>query len=273
MIEEAAKLENCHTQYTVAQCTGCGTTHKFPNRCDLFFCAECQPRLAADRKRAVEWWVREIDQPKHVTLTVKNLPDMTRGHVDEFRRWFGRLRRRAFARSWSGGFYCLEVTNEGKGWHLHLHALINARYIDSFQLSENWRSVTNGLGYIVHVRDARGENYLKEVTKYAVKGSQLAAWTGEAIATFVRAFDGVRTFNVFGSLFGKRTEFAEWFRAVRNLKPLCKCGCSSFHFLSELTWLEMDLKPSPQVEPIPPPQKFEHPEFGCIVAKPLFGPR
>jgi hypothetical protein len=271
--EPAATLERCHTVFTVAQCSGCQAVQKFPNRCDLFFCPECQPRLAADRKKAVGWWTQRIEQPKHMVLTVKNVPDLTKAHVLEFKKWFSNLRRTAFARNWLGGFYSLEVTNEGKGWHLHLHALINARYIDKFLLSEKWSKVTNGMGRIVEVRDARQKNYLAEVTKYAVKGVQLAAWTGQEIATFIDAFTGVRTFGVFGDLYGMRTRFAEWFKMVRDQKPLCKCGCSQMHYFTEAQFLEKDFVAVGNAETIPPPKAPDLNLQFSFAEPPQFGPR
>lgn len=252
-LEDAAKLENCHTHYTVALCSGCNRVNKFPNRCDLFFCAECQPRLSQDRKKAVEWWTREIRQPKHVVLTVKNVDDLSKQHVQELRSWFTKLRRTKFAANWRGGFYSIEVTNEGNGWHLHLHILVDAPWVDSFKLSEHWSKATNGMGRIVKVRDARGKDYLAEVTKYVVKGVQLAAWPKEKIVTFIQAFKGVRTFGVFGSLYGARTKFAEWWKQIRGAKPQCECGCSMARYFSEAEWLERDLRPTPEAKPIPPP--------------------
>jgi len=253
-IEEANTLENCHTKYTFAICRGCATVSKFPNRCDNFFCAECQPRLSQDRKKAVEWWTREVQQPKHVVLTVQNVPFLTVFHVREFRKWFTRLRRSKFASNWLGGFYTIEVTNEGRGWHLHLHALVDAKWIDSFGLSVAWSKATNGLGKIVKVKDARGKDYLAEVTKYLVKGVQLAAWPKEDIVTFIDAFKGVRTFGVFGDLYGKRTEFAAWWKQVRKSKPICSCGCSDMHYLTELEYIEMDLRPNVEAKALPPPR-------------------
>jgi hypothetical protein len=253
--EDAQVLENCHTQYTYAQCKGCSRVNRFPNRCDRFYCPECQPRLAADRKKAVEWWATEVRQPKHVVLTVQNVNDLNKGHVKQLRRWWTNLRRSKLAANWHGGFYSIEVTNEGKGWHLHIHALIDARWIDSFRLSEHWAKVTSGMGRIVKVKDARGKDYLAEVTKYCVKGPQLAAWTPETITTFIDAFQGVRTFGVFGSLYGARTKFAEWWHQVRNVKPICQCGCSEAWYFSESEWLERDLVPNIEAKPIPPPSR------------------
>jgi hypothetical protein len=250
---EAGKLEHCHTEYTFAVCSGCGQVNKFPNRCDLFYCAECQPRLSHDRKKAVEWWTREVNQPKHVVLTVKNVAHLDKQHVQEFRSWLTRLRRSAFASNWLGGFYTLEVTNEGQGWHLHAHLLVDAKWIDAIQLSAKWSQITKGFGRIVKVKDARGKDYLAEVTKYVVKGVQLAAWSGADLVTFINAFDGVRTFGVFGSLYGKRTKFAEWWKSIRGSTPKCDCGCCTATYFSESQFIEWDLLPNREVKPIPPP--------------------
>lgn len=249
----AIGLETCHTSFTVAQCRCCHKHQSFPNRCDRFYCPECQPRLSRDREKAVKWWTETIDQPKHTVLTVKNVGDLTSGHVRQLKKWFTQLRRSKFASAWTGGFYSIEVTNEGRGWHLHIHALINARYIDQFLLSEKWAKITNGLGRIVKVNDARRVSYLKEVTKYAVKGNQLAAWSPEQIRTFIEAFDGVRTFGVFGELYGKRTQWKEWLKTITEFGTRCECGSSDFWFFSELEWIQKDLIPVPDRAPRPPP--------------------
>lgn len=266
-LDEAIKLEKCHTVYTVAFCSSCKGSQKFPNRCDQFYCAECQPRLSNERRKAVEWWTHEIDQPKHVVLTVQNLPRMNREHVRQVKKWFTNLRRSKFCSNWLGGFYNVEVTNEGRGWHLHIHSLVDARWIDAIELSAQWARVTNGMGRIVKVQDARRKDYLHEVTKYAVKGPQLAAWNPEQIAEFVDAFSNVRTFGVFGSLYGKRTQFKEWFDFIRNQKPKCKCGCNEVYYYSESEFLERDLRPNDETRSMPPP--VDNSQLSLVLNTPL----
>ena len=254
----ADELDECHSRWMVAECNGCRKTRKFPNRCDRFYCPECQPRLAKDRKESVEWWVDRIEQPKHMVLTVRNVPILTKSFVKQFKGWFARLRRRAFARNWRGGLYSLEVTNEGNGWHLHLHALVDARWIDASALSIEWNDVTDGFGYIVKVLDARathdkppivgeGEvqvncrgsaksSYLKEVAKYAVKGTELARWNGCQVMEFILAMEGVKCFGVFGSLYGKRTEWKAWIDSLKEHGLTCDCGCSDWNLYSMAEW-------------------------------------
>ena len=242
MDTEADKLDLCHSYYTVCLCNDCGTVRKFPNRCDLFYCPQCQPGLAHDRRKQVEWWTKTISQPKHVVLTVQNAPDLTRAHIAELMRWFTGLRRRKFCRNWKGGFYSIECTNEGKGWHLHIHALIDAKWIDAPELAIQWQNQTRGMGRIVKVKDCRQAEYLAEVTKYSVKGAQLASWPPEQVATFIRAFDGKRTFGVFGSLYGVRTEFAEFIATMKAAKPKCDCGSCSVSYFTEADWIVKELQ-------------------------------
>lgn len=240
-LDLAEPLEKCHSESVNLRCAGCQRVNTVWNRCDLFFCARCQPRLARERAESVEWWTKQIRQPKHVVLTLANTPDLTKEHVQHMKDSFTRLRRSVFAKNWLGGFYRLEVTNEGKGWHLHLHALVDCRFIDASGLAVAWNRCNRGTGHIVKVKDCREASYLKEVTKYAVKGSELARWSAADIATFVDAFEDIRTFGVFGELYGKRTEWKEFIAGLVEQRATCACGCSSFKVCtdSELEWLEL----------------------------------
>jgi hypothetical protein len=250
----ARKLEDCHSHTTFAVCTGCSKVSSFANRCDLFYCPQCASRLQKERESQVKWWANEVRQPKHVVLTVANFREITPEIVDWFRACWTRLRRSKFASNWRGGFYRFEITNEGKGWHLHLHALVDALWIDQFGLSQQWNRNTDGAGYIVKVKDARSADYLHEVTKYVVKGHQLASWKPLEILQFIAAFDGKRTFGVFGNLYGKRAEFAEWIADLKNTRPACECGCEHLIFYSETEWLIKSLDLVPNSKPRPPAQ-------------------
>jgi hypothetical protein len=186
-------------------------------------------------------------------VTVRNTTELTREHIMQVKKWWRLLRRRKFCRNWLGGFYSLEITNEGRGWHIHIHALVNARWIDAPKLALEWDNVTNGMGRIVKVQDCRQQDYLLEVLKYAVKGSQLAKWSAPDVATFIRAMTGVRAFGVFGSLYAKRTEFAEWLAIVKAGHRVCACGCNQARYFSEAEWIIHETAADHQPQPRPPP--------------------
>lgn len=252
-LEDADSLEECHSRVVYQQCDGCSGVRTFRNRCDQFFCPECQPSLSRKRIAGVSWWTTQIHQPKHITLTLRNTHDLTKGHLTELKKFFTRLRHRRFCKGWKGGLYTIEITNNGNGWHLHMHVLVDARWVDARQLALEWASVNGGIGHIVAVKDCRSVDYLKEVTKYAAKGSDIAAWSGQDITEFIAAVRGSRTFGVFGSLYGKRTEFREWIKALREDSRLCKCGCRTAHYYSEMEWQARFLVPDGCLRQTGPP--------------------
>jgi hypothetical protein len=196
----------------------------------------CQPRLAHARVEALEWWVRQVTQPKHVVLTCRNVDVIGPEYVGWFKDAFTRLRRSAFASNWRGGIYSMEVTNEGKGWHLHMHVLVDADWIDAKLLARKWGALVGQDFAIVKVKDARRSDYLAEVAKYCVKGSDLASWSPTDIAHFLDSFADRRTFGVFGSCYGRRAEYQAWLDDLHNHKTTCECGCQLFRIFSEPEW-------------------------------------
>jgi hypothetical protein len=244
------KAAGCHQDKSYRRCRGCGDATVFWNRCDLKWCPMCTPRLSRERKESVEWWTQLIKHPKHVVLTIRNFPILTKTKVLKLKHNLTRLRRSKFctqrtvrydperersyvSQPWLGGFYSLEVTNEGQGWHLHLHILVDCVFVDAGALSKLWAKIVSQEFGIVKVKDVRSGDYLREVTKYAVKGSQMASWSGHECAQFIRAFERVKTFGVFGSLFGRRADHAEFLAEVRDFKPICGCGCNLWEILTD----------------------------------------
>jgi hypothetical protein len=254
----AGKMQECHTIETFKRCNGCRKLTKFFNRCELFFCPICAPRLSRERKQAVEWWTKQVNQPKHLVLTVRNTSDLTKEYVQFLKAQLSKLRRSKCFRSVAGGFYSMEVTNEGRGWHVHFHILLDSPWLCMPDVSETWAKLIGQDFAICKIKDCRSGDYLREVTKYAVKGSELAGWSGLTVATFIESFTGVRFFGVFGSLYAKRTEWREWIEALTEIKPQCACGCDSWRLYSpdELTY-EEEIKsgrhdmPPPAREQIP----------------------
>lgn len=254
----AEPLDRCHTQESFAQCQGCRRVRHFWNRCENFYCPVCQPALAHERAESLEWWTKQIKQPKHVVLTVRNSKVLSWTYVKWFKQCLSKLRRRRAFKNWRGGLWSLEVTNEGKGWHLHAHLLIDVNWIDPQILSQTWANIVGQDFAIVKVKDARQHDYLKEVTKYAVKGTQLSSWDPVDIAAFIYAFSGQRTFGVFGDLYGLRSKWASELKALAAGKRRCECGCDQWRVFSEVEWSLQEAQfGQPGQCAIPPPKKFQ----------------
>lgn len=232
----AEPLIRCHTEATVKLCTGCYSPKVYYNRCENFYCPLCQKRLANDRRKSVEWWSSHVTQPKHVVLTARNTQTFTAETVRHFKAAWAKLRRRAVAKNWRGGFYSLEVTNEGRGWHLHLHALVDSNWIDSGRLAREWAECLGQDFAIVKVKDCRAGDYLRELCKYIVDGNQVAGWSAQDVVAYVEALKGQRTFGVFGVLYKLRKEHRAFLDEVQADKCTCECGCTSFRFFTESEW-------------------------------------
>lgn len=159
-----------------------------------------------------------------LTLTVKNGPDLVErhGHLECSWKKLQKKRRNA-AKGLTvtemskvvGALFSYEVTNKGKGWHPHLHAIVLLDdWLDQGKLSAEWHRIT-GDSFIVDVRrigkrldalvDPTGSivpevvDAFTEVSKYALKFSDLS------FSDNLHAFEtlrGKRLQGAFGAFWG-----------------------------------------------------------------------
>jgi hypothetical protein len=101
------------------------------------------------------------------------------------------------------------------------------------QLSIAWAGLLGQEFGIVKVKDCRGSDYVQEVAKYVVKGSELAKWSGEKIWEFILAIKGVRFFAAFGSLFAMTKEIKRQLALQERSERTCECGCADYIIESE----------------------------------------
>ncbi len=246
LIPEAVwqNLSRCGVEELYRTCKGCGDWTSFYYRCSMKFCPLCNWRIARSRAEMLKAWSLQIAQPKHVVLTQKNFPVLTRRKIRDFGRNFAKLRRNRIWKGTRGGCISTEITNEGRGWHLHAHILVDSDWVDAGQLAIEWGKLTGQEFGIVKVKDAREQSYLGEITKYVVKGAQLASWAPEEIAQFIRAIRGVRFFAAFGTLFHMQRKIKAQLHHNRPPPEPCKCGCEDFIFESEAAVILNDIRKS-----------------------------
>jgi hypothetical protein len=238
--EKAVKLEQCHQSETFCHCLSCGHVHSFLNRCDRFYCPLCCSLLSYRRKLSITAWAEAVNQPKHLVLTARNREHLSKNYVKFFKTSLSKLRRLRLCSDWRGGLASLEVTNEGRGWHLHCHLLVDVDWLPMESLAPSWAKLLGQDFAIVAARDVRDRSYLQEVTKYAVKGSELASWRGETAKEFIYAFEGVRQFSTFGSLYKDRALRKALAEELSPGKPACKaCSSDNLRYLdhNEEQWL------------------------------------
>lgn len=155
---------------------------------------------------------------------MKNVEDLNLGAVRQLRRAFGKLRHRKFWKGKvKGGVAAIEVTNTGNGWHPHLHAVIDCRWLADKEIEPRpfwsreekakafeagarsvekvWAKLLKQPTASIFIKRANKHTILKEVVKYSIKGSDLASCGGE-IAQLIDAMEGTRLLTTFGSVFG-----------------------------------------------------------------------
>lgn len=243
----AKKLESCGEEVPL-NCIGCGERRIGRTRCDQRWCPMCQRALATRTSMRYEGIAADCQWPLVVTFTHKHSAISTLG-PKELRRAFTKLRRLRWWRARvKGGVAAFELTDDGNGWHTHIHALIDCQWLavttgapppgesaekirarakrSAKEVSEQWSLCVGRVGG-VHVRRARGgranlPDVCREVLKYAVKGSDLAELV-TPISPVIRAMVGSRLVVSWGSFYRHP--------AAKRQKPppaMCKCGCSDW---------------------------------------------
>jgi hypothetical protein len=229
------RLKKCGNEQIFRTCKNCGSWETFDWRCNMKFCPLCNWRIARSRAAVLRLWAFKIKQPKHLVLTMRNFPVLTRTKIRQFGRAISKLRRNKVWSTVLGGCLSIEITNEGNGWHLHAHMLIDARWLDMSKLSIVWGALIGQEFGIVKIMDCRGKDYLGEVTKYVVKAGQLVSWEPEMIAQFIGAIRGVRFFAAFGTLFHMQGEIKREIHLTAPEPKVCPCGCGEFRWTDEAT--------------------------------------
>ena len=164
-------LDGSH-DYRHFTCGGCGYSFNAPVSCGNRFCDVCQ----GSRRRKIRAKLTAIIKSRNadsgngiklLTLTIPNQEDIRYATV-QILRSFRRLRQRSFWRNkCSGGSWIVEITGSPKKWHVHLHALLESRYIPYAFLSKHWSQVS--LGKIVYISKVPSGAAIGYVTSYVSK--------------------------------------------------------------------------------------------------------
>lgn len=216
------ELEKCG-QPVPLRCTGCGSPSMGEARCKKRWCPVCQIKIAFERTLKVNQLVASMQWPLFVTLTKSNDDDMNYEGTRHLVKAFGKLRHKKIWKDQvKGGAATIEITNIGNGWHPHLHAIIDCRWLairtkepppncsrEAFQLhcqmaqkelSTEWAKSLGQRMAIVWVCRANKATIAKEIAKYAVKGSDLVSCNG-TIGPMLRAMKHARLLRTFGTCF------------------------------------------------------------------------
>ena len=215
----ALHLRNCGTGLALV-CCGCGSKHRTEVRCRKRWCPVCAPLVARERLRRWKGAVERMQWPLMLTLTMRNSDDPE--SIRELRASWAKFRRRKLLREKiAGGVAAVEVTNNGSGFHPHLHAVVDCQWLSLFtreprsrdnpdtvkelcksaaeELGTLWAQQLNQETASVKVGRVSGEQATIYSLKYATKAAELLAMSGE-LAPLIRVLRKTRLVSGFGSL-------------------------------------------------------------------------
>lgn len=218
-------LANCGLPMPLV-CVCCGNDRAVETACRRRWCPACAWKLQAKRLDRYAGAVRLMARPAFLTLTVENSPDPD--SIRQLRNAWSRMRRRKLiAEKVAGGVAAVEVTNQGNGWHPHLHAIIDCDWLSihvpaptwtdsqgvydqkcemaQAELSSVWAGVVKQSEAVVWISRMKDLTRLIYSLKYCVKGSDLVE-SPDAIAPMIRVLDKSRLVSAFGNLHGRTRE-------------------------------------------------------------------
>lgn len=204
--KEAENIKKCGKVFTLYQEKKSSLVRSIPYHCGHRFCQRCQKRRVAKFWKRIESAFKAMKQPKMLTLTVKNVPNIDSDYFKYVRGCLSKLRRRKCFKQVLGGVYSIETTynKKRKDWHVHIHALIDSEtFINRDDLVEAWKKITSdSWGVDIRLVD---QNALKEVLKYECK---LADFVGDSalIDEYLVAVKNARLFHSFGNVFDFENE-------------------------------------------------------------------
>lgn len=279
--EFARKLWGCGLPYPLT-CTGCGASKVVETHCKRRWCPACSWLVAQKRLERYGGAVALMADPTALTLTVENSSDPE--CIRKLRKDWAKMRRRTVIRDKvKGGIVAVEVTNTGKGWHPHLHAIIDCPWLSiatprphwsdtpeevkdkcrhaQFELCHLWASVCGQEIAIAHIKRCRSDAALVYSLKYAIAGSDLAE-SPDPIGPLIAVLEKSRLLSCFGSLYGRTKEMEG------DDKPGCTCpNCGQEKVLmpTEVANRYWGIDPVPKLAPA-----HFGPDFQSSLAKKLF---
>lgn len=198
-----ARFNGCGGNAWIMRFGPCGSNFRVKcDRCHDRFCVPCAAARGATM-RAQLMAHSEGRTLKMLTLTLRGTGQPLAELLDRINKHFRAFRALPLWKSKVRGGVGIIEAKIGKGgerWHVHLHCLIEAGYVDQKLLSQAWLAVT-GDSFVVDIRPVQGaEKGIRYVTKYLSKPFDSTVINKPAfLLEAVKSLRGRRMAATFGS--------------------------------------------------------------------------
>jgi len=218
--KEAAILRDCHETEILAACNNCGHSWWVKFRCRTRVCPLCSYKVMLDRSKFLIELCRGMTHPKLLTLTMPTWTDDPKLGIRTLRANFCRLRRTKLMRKVVGGAYQIELKPKENGWHIHIHALLDAPYLPYQLIFSAWKKITGIDVPQIDIRAASDPKAQVYIAKYAAKSVGFDS-SPDVIVQWYLATKGQRLFGTFGKWYNKK--LADIAPELCPPKPPCTC--------------------------------------------------
>lgn len=216
MGREASMMDKCQKEFMAFVSPVCGCVKVTPISCGISFCPDCGHRRRVRLEEKVEKSLALMKEPRFATLTVVNVEHLDGATIGDLKKVFGKLRRtKRFLSYVRGGEYTIEIPwSPEKGWHPHIHVLMDGSYYPQKELAEDWKNA--GGGAVVDIRRA-DRKAASELCKYISKGHAFVD-NPQAVKELYLATAGKRLHGSFGCAF-------KWNREMSKAEKKEPCLC------------------------------------------------
>jgi len=195
-------FQNCRADAWFVRRKSTGEVRVHSRHCRNRFCPFCSQSKAAVISHNVFDWVKTLDRPKLLTLTLKHSAaplDQQLTHLyDHFRTWRNRA---PMKKEIKGGIWFVQVTlnPDDYTWHPHLHVILDASWIHQKVLSDAWLKVTK-TSQVLDIREIRSaEKAAGYVARYVARAGDLRTMPVDYRAELYHALGRRRSCGAFGS--------------------------------------------------------------------------
>jgi len=176
--ERAMKLYSCRNEawFIVNQHTR--KVGIASNACRLKWCPLCSKSKSNYVAECVHKWLKQIKEPKFLTLTLKHSDTCLAEQVKRLYASFRELRRfQSIKKAMRGGIWFFQITynKSFSQWHPHLHVLLDSAYMAHSYLSQTWKRITTD-SIVVDIRTVTDlEDAAWYVSRYVARPCKLAS--------------------------------------------------------------------------------------------------
>lgn len=244
--ELAAVLFGCRVPYEM-KCVCCGDQMWVNTGCSKRWCPVCGPKVTAKRYARVAPIAQRMQWPLSVMLSIQN-PSGIAGSVATLQAKFKSFRKTKFWKeNVKGGFVGYEMTHNGNGCHVHLHALVDCEWLAigtpkiqrghtklerkrlcelaQAELSAVWAAYLDQPKAVVWVRRA-DRKALAETIKYPFKPADFKKLKCR-VSDIIDEIDAGRRVAGFGNCHGSHKEFLGRDEIVERAVPCKRCKVTS----------------------------------------------